>query len=274
MTAAETILAKALLPTHLDSAAIRTQIADEVRRRSLFSATVTREKYLLRLRDSLARILSGEWNAAKAREVLQKELDALGYDSEAGGFPGDSGLVAPAEKGSLQDLASRGRMDLALNTNADMARAVGQAKRGSSAYALWKYPAWSLERISDRRIPRDWWARWSAAGESVAWEGAAKARPSPTNDPIMYALKSSPIWQAIGDGAGGFEDTLSNPYPPFAFNSGMGWREVPREETANLRLGESAKTEPTLSPGDKEISDALKGLGPDFVRNLKKELGL
>lgn len=273
MTAAESILAKTPLPTHLDSAAIRAQIAAEVRRRSIFSATVTREKYLLRLREALARVAAGEWNEARAREVLQRELDVLGYDAESGGFPGDLGLVQPAERGSLRDLASRARLNLTLETNTRMARSAAQAKAGSSPYALREYPAWSLERVYGRAVPRDWAFRWMAAGNSVAWEGAAKGAPGLTGEPRMIALKSSPIWQAIGDGAGGFADTLGNAFPPFAFGSGMGWREVPKAEAAKLGLGPAAAPDTDLTPGEKEIADALGDLGPDFTRDLLKELG-
>ena len=52
----------------------------------------------------------------------------------------------------------------------------------------------------------------------------------------MVALKSSPIWQALGDGAGGFRDTLGNPYPPFAFGSSYAWVHVDRLEARELGL--------------------------------------
>jgi len=52
----------------------------------------------------------------------------------------------------------------------------------------------------------------------------------------MIALKDSPIWQALGDGAGGYRDTLGNPYPPFAFSSGMAWRGVRRERCIEMGL--------------------------------------
>ena len=52
----------------------------------------------------------------------------------------------------------------------------------------------------------------------------------------FVALKSSPIWQALGDGVGGFKDTLGNPYPPFAFGSGMGWTDVSADDAASLGL--------------------------------------
>lgn len=272
MTAAEAILSKTPMPTHMDSAAIRASVAAEVRRRSMFSATVTREKYLLRLREALARVASGEWDEARAREVLQRELDVLGYDAEAGGFPGDLGLVQPADRGSLRDLASRSRLNLTIDTNTRMARSAAQAKAGSSPYALREFPAWSLERVYGRMVPRDWAARWQAAGDSVGWKGAAKGAPGLTGEPRMIALKDSPIWQAIAAGAGGFDDTLGNAFPPFAFGSGMGWREVPKAEAAKLGLGPAGEPDTDMTPGQNEIADALGDLGPDFTANLLKEL--
>ena len=59
----------------------------------------------------------------------------------------------------------------------------------------------------------------------------------------MAALKSSGIWQVLGD----FPDGLGNPYPPFAFNSGMWTEEVSRDEAIQLGLigeGEVAQANP------------------------------
>jgi len=57
----------------------------------------------------------------------------------------------------------------------------------------------------------------------------------------MVALKSSGIWQALGD----FEDGLGNPYPPFAFNSGMILQDVERDEAVKLGvIDELAVIEP------------------------------
>ena len=91
------------------------------------------------------------------------------------------------------------------------------------------HPAWRLVRMGNPRMPRtDWPARWRAAGEYCGWEGASKED--------FVALKGSPIWQALGDGAGGFKDTLGNPYPPFAYSSTMAWEPVDRDECAALAL--------------------------------------
>ncbi|MBR5591986.1 MAG: hypothetical protein IKW38_05565 [Kiritimatiellae bacterium] len=52
----------------------------------------------------------------------------------------------------------------------------------------------------------------------------------------MVALKTSPIWAALGQGAGGFKDTLGNPYPPFAFGSSYEWSELSILEAQDLGL--------------------------------------
>lgn len=274
MTAAEAILTKAILPTHLDSAEIRAQIAAEVRRRSIFSATVKRVDYLKRMQEAAAKIASGEWNDAKARDFMQQALDDLGFDRDANLFTDELGLRPPPEKGSLQDLSSRARMKLQMETNVRQARSVAQAKAGSTPSALSMFPAWKLVRIYGRRIPRDWAMRWMAAGDSVAWEGAAKGYPGPTGEPRMIALKSSPIWAAVGAGAGGYLDTLGNAYPPFAFGSGLGWLEGSAAEAKEAGLGESGPVAAAeLDPGEKEIAAALERLGPAFKQGLLKALG-
>ena len=58
----------------------------------------------------------------------------------------------------------------------------------------------------------------------------------------MVALKASPIWDSLGNGAGGYDDTLGNPYPPFAFNSGMWTDDVSRTDAEELGL---------ITPGQK-----------------------
>ena len=94
---------------------------------------------------------------------------------------------------------------------------------------LRRYPAWRLKRSKVREIPRqDWYDRWVNAGEAVRWQGACASD--------FVALKTSPIWQALGDGAGGYRDVWGNPFPPFAVDSGMDWWRVSREECDVLGL--------------------------------------
>ncbi len=71
----------------------------------------------------------------------------------------------------------------------------------------------------------------------------------------MVARKDSPIWQALGDGAGGFDDTLGTPYPPFAFGSGMGVEDVDRDTAMSLGL---IDRDSQVTPQDRGFNAALQ----------------
>lgn len=120
-----------------------------------------------------------------------------------------------------------------------------------------EFPALELHRVYDREVPRgfkvgkggailpdpdnDWPSRWEAAGGELV-------------DGRMVALKSDPIWQAIGDGEGGYEDTLGNPFAPFAFNSGFDTDEVSREDAVALGLMDD---EDEAKPADFDFTKLL-----------------
>lgn len=219
-TPAEIILAKIPLPTHLDSVGLRERWAQRLREQALFSARMTLRGYLERLQGVLAQVADGRLDESAARLALRAKLNELGY-------------VAPGE--GLQDAASRARLDLVLRTNRQTAASMAQLARSEDPEFAALFPAWRLSSGGWRRQHRtDWPARWRAAGEAVGWKGAHRTQ--------MVALKASPIWRALGDGVGGFRDTLGNPYPPFAFGSSYGWREVDRVEAIELGLLSRALT--------------------------------
>lgn len=76
-------------------------------------------------------------------------------------------------------------------------------------------------RLYPRKRPRDWWERWLVAGEAVKWEGASKKK--------MEAFAWSPIWPLL---ATGWKDSIPREneeeelMPPFAYGSGMGWKDA------------------------------------------------
>jgi hypothetical protein len=263
-TPAEIILAKVPLPTHLDSTEIRERWTDDVRRRSLFSARTTEIGYLRRLQAVLAQVAGGEINNADARLALLEQLDALGYTPEEG-FPGDANRGVPPASG-LADLSGRRRLDLIVDTNRQMAASAAMLARQTPA-EVEMFPAWRLERYEGRQQPReDWAARWHGAGQAVAWDGAMQS--------VMVALKSSPIWAALGNGAGGFRDSLGNPYPPFAYSSGLNWSPVSADECRRLGLDTATADAPaaSLRPGEKEIADTLARYGEDWTAALMRDL--
>ena len=247
------IASKTLLPTALSSAEIAEQIPPGIRERSIFSARTTEVAYLAEVQQVLQSLVSGEINAADARARLQAKLDEVGYDPDA---RGDTGI---------QNLASRARIDLVLRTNRAMAVGATQARGTPVDRAL--YPAWRLERYEGRRVPRmDWPRRWRDAANAVGWEGVSRVDE-------MIARKDSPVWAALGAGTGGYDDSIGNAYPPFAFNSGLSWSPVSAAEAERLGIGGAAEeVDATLTPGEEEISDALADLGDDFAADLLEEL--
>ena len=228
-----------LMPTTLGSDEIRERIAADVLRRSLYSARMAYEPYLADLRDALADISAGRVSEADAVDRLTRSLADLGH--------------SPQDGNGIMNQASRRRLALILDTNRQMASSVARIWSQTPA-TVDAYPAWELTRFDDRRAPRaDWQKRWRAAGEAVGWEGALRTSGI-YPDWGMIALKSSPIWAALGAGAGGFRDTLGNPYPPFAYGSGLDWDDVERDRCEELGLigpGDIARVPdaPSIGPG-------------------------
>ena len=231
-----------LLPTSLGSDELRSSIASDILRRSVFSARMESARYLARIREVCAQVSEGSINQATARARLLETLAQMGH--------------SPLDGGGLTNPASIRRLNLIVDTQRQMAASVSRIQTQTPA-VLERWPAWELTRLVGKAVPReDWPARWRNAGESIGWEGALKDR--------FIALKTSPIWQALGDGAGGFRDTLGNPYPPFAYSSGMAWVAVDRETCERLGLsGPEPETVPSasLSPAEKDIADAASRLG-------------
>lgn len=112
-----------------------------------------------------------------------------------------------------------------------------------------EYPAWELKRVYEREVPRGeepkqpsdpWPVRWIHAAQTVEDGDLLVSILQDTGH--MIALKSSGIWQALGDGAGGYDDALGNPFSPFAFNSGFDTEGVDRAECIALGLLEKTAT--------------------------------
>lgn len=265
---------RAPFPTELGSADLR-GFSRELLERSVFSARATNARFVGELAAVVDEMLAGTTNLATGRWRMMKLAAELGYDPEIG-FPEDMADVPRAERDSLQDLSSKHRLDLMLETNVRMAANYGRMKAGTTPVALAVFPAWELVRTYTREIPRGtpesrsagWDLRWQAAGEAVAWKGAAKDE--------WIAHKLSPIWSALGDGAGGYDDAIGNPYPPFAFQSGMGWRAVPAREWREVHGSKfkvlGSRKEAQFSPGQEEVRDVVAAMPADLRESLKREL--
>ena len=242
---------KELLPTSLGSDEVREQIAADILRRSVLSARMECARHLAAIRDAVTQMLEGKIERGEAERLLLRSLAALGHSTEGE---------------SLTDPASERRLTLILDTQCQMAESVARLSQQTEAVVS-QFPGWELCRVGERRLPRkDWLARWNLAGQSVGWEGAVD-HPI-YGDELAYgflALKSSPIWQALGDGVGGFRDTLGNPYPPFCYSSGMAWLDADREtcERFGLDVAAAAPRRASLSPAEADILEAARAVGFD-----------
>jgi hypothetical protein len=233
------------LPTTLDTAGLR-EIAADVRARSVFSARMSNLTVVDALKKMVDELAAGEINLATARVTILEALREVGYTPE-GGFPQASLAATPGQAdiptavaGSLQDLSSRRRMDFMLRTQLALVRGRGQQVRGMAAARMKQFPAYELIRSRSVTAPRMWGGRHE--GTPPVRGGGIDPRPrwiiaggQPTADGRLIALKGDPIWGELGS-SGNFDDALDVDYPPFAFNSGMRWREVSRGECNALRI--------------------------------------
>ena len=257
MDAADIMRIRDLLPTGLGSAEIREQFAADILRRSVVSARIEDLRHLATIRDVCADIVGGTINQATARERLLASLARMGH--------------SPQDGAGIENPASIRRLDLIIDTQRQMAASAAKIA-AETVSTLEEWPAVELTRFAGRAAPRaDWMERWHAAGEVVGWQGASREAGG-YPDWRMVALKASPIWQALGDGVGGYRDTLGNPFPPFAYGSGLAWADVDREEAVRLGLiGDDEKApapaRPDLSPTDAEIASAVSRLGFDDLFN-------
>lgn len=265
-------------PTRLSTEGIRREWTQKIKDESMFGARITMKAYLDALKKRLVEVVGGTLTPQQAEARLKETLRDLGYSPERG-F-GDAGVPA-ARPGDIRDLSSSRRIQLIIDTNVKRARSMGQVAASQNPAVLMAIPAWRLTRTGARKKPRgDWKRRWAAAGAACGWEGAAKN--------VMAALKTSPIWQKLADGEGGFSDTIGSPFPPFAFGSGMAWVGVGRNEWKRIcgaegmpdglddvdaearSLGAGGEGEPpeaqTVDIALPDLGDKPKGVGNPLVR--------
>lgn len=193
-----------------------------VRERAIFSATVTSGELLDRIDRGVTEILAGKTDQATVRLGFKQLLDGMGY------------TAAPEKAGTLEDLRTDLRLNLIIETNVDLARGYGQWTQGQQPDVLDEWPAQELVRERVSAVPRDWAQRWVAAG-GVSYGGR------------MIALKNSPVWAKLS--------RFGLPYPPFDFNSGMGVRDIARDEAEELRILDASTV---MLPQDRDFNEELK----------------
>ncbi len=220
--------ARTAMPTGLDTAGLR-ELGAGVLARSVFTANGISAIYASKLKPLIDQLAAGEIGEGQARSALAECLDVLGYDSQAGGFAGEE--VPAALKGTLQDLRSFRRMDLIVRTQRDLMAGAGLQFRGHQPDRLTQFPAWELVRVEARRVPRNWDGK--AASERTAEEARWVIAGGKFYKGRMIAFKGDPVWGELGAWEN-FPDALGVDHPPFAYNSGMWWKEISAAECDEL----------------------------------------
>lgn len=226
------------------------------RERSFWMAGVTEHEILEEMRSIVEREALGEAGEFELRREWEEALDELGYQPE------------PGQEGTIKDLRSLRRFNIALRTNRALMNGWAQREAGLRPGPVRARPAYELVRIRSVQVPRDWEARWLAAGGEL-YEGR------------MMAPKTSEIWERLGSREL-FDDALGVNYPPFAWGSGKGWKIVGARECVRVGLmtrwqireqvdsvipfisspGESLETHPRITSPDlrTRLADELQGL--------------
>jgi len=266
-----------VLPSGLSSRDQREAFSRELRGKSVFSARTSSAGYLQEIKDVVDLAMAGgyENDLPNLRLALKQSLARLGYTPETG-FPGDDDLaIPPAEPGSLKDLSSGKRIDFILETQISLARGAGQRQRGLDPGRMKRWPAWELIRVYSRRVPRGsepgslgWAGRWLRAEGPVVPSGG---RPGGR----LIALKDDLVWRGLGSKEL-FDDALDVDHPPFAFNSGLRWVEVSRDESEALGLMGATSSRP-VAPQEAGESlptpeSSLRGLDPALREKLRQRI--
>lgn len=209
--AAQSRAVRSVLPTTLRSAELRA-LGDAVRQRAVWSARVANAEYLDTVAGLTQDLVAGQVDLATARLQLGKLADLLDV-------PHDDA-----------------RLNLIIETNLQTAQGYGQFAQANDPDVVVAFPAWELVRLEDRNEPRDWPQRWREAARAAGDNDAYAALDSSGR---MAALKESGIWDQLGSLWG---DSLGNPYPPFAYRSGMTVVDVGYSDTVALGLLDRGET--------------------------------
>jgi hypothetical protein len=137
-------------------------------------------------------------------------------------------VVATAAK-DLGDLVTNKRVKHHVEALQDLAKGYGVFTVHQNEGYLRSVPFQEFYRVEHRTEWRDWPKRWQEQG--------GKFYPGASDYPEgrMIAETNSKIWEDLSNPSI-YSDATGSPYPPFAWNSGMGVRAVPLNEVRKLGL--------------------------------------
>lgn len=226
------------------------QLPIEIRERAFFSAWLENERLLGEMQRRLIQRVALERDRIEAGGRL---MDRGRFIEEMQGLLDAAGYVADPEKeGTLQELASAGRLGLIWQMNLDQAHGHASWKAGMDPDVLDAFPAQELIRDMERMDRRPWPRIWLDANGVFYYERGSNP-DYPEAPGRMIALKTDPIWTAISE--------FGTPWPPFAWGSGMGLRDIGRAEAVRLGLiDEEDEMIPQTVPFTSGLKASVKGL--------------
>lgn len=259
-----------ILPTTLGTEELRS-LGGDVKRWAVFSAKISKAEALQEINDVTREIIRGitpkdeetftvtrsdgttyekrkkplQLSIPDAKLKLRDKFRELGVRVEN-----------PAKIGTIEDPESDARLQLIVSTQEELAQNYGRFIANQDKTLLDMWPCQELVRNSPSLVQRDWKERWRLCGGNL-YEGR------------MIALKNSDVWDRLGDSTT-FPDALGNPYPPFAFNSGMGVEDVSRPEAE--RLGVILPNTPAPLPRERALNEDLKASPERFDESIRLAL--
>jgi hypothetical protein len=274
---------KGILPTTLSSAQL-SRLKAMLKQRAVFSARMNSVQVLQVLQKNLQQLVSGagiEEENGRIRSVAEAKAQLREAMVEAGV------RFADEDTPTIKDFYSDKRRDLMVRTTLLDTLNAGRHIASQDPVALDLNPGLELVRMvvpkGGEAAERDWIQRWHDAMDEIGDDADHGCTDPDDAGGRMVALVNHPIWQALGDGAGGYEDTLGNAWAPFAFNSGMNTIAVPRGQCVALGImDEDERVQPdddidinedlqaSVGKFDSALQDALKGGGLKIVKGILK----
>lgn len=200
------------------SAAQWEMVKADIRERSFFMAGVSNAEILDLFKREQERLIGNKISPQEYRRAIREGLDKLGYRAPVG------------KDGTIKDLSSFQRQNLVMETNRRLA--AGYANYRTQIEQRDLYPAKQMVRLTIRREPRDWNARWKEVTKQMPNDGTYNASKK-------SALVDSPVWGAIS--------RFGVPYPIYDYNSGMGDMPLTAQEAAAMGINAPA-VPPLLTP--------------------------
>lgn len=228
-----------------------------LRQRAQFSAGVESMLYLNRVQENLQTVVNlertrlGDPTAPLMdREEFIKQIREVGLQE---GMRPEGGLID-----TIQDPTAYQRAKLIFDVQTQQAEGFSYWKTHNDADVLDAAPAQELYRLEQRSVPRNWPQRWREAASAAADGNAYRML---ADFGRMIARMDSGIWVNLGTM---WPDSLGNPFPPFAFSSGMDVRTIDRSEAEQLGLVSPGET---VNGNEINFNDALD----QSVRDLPPE---